>query len=227
MTASRQKPDTTVELVALRRGAPRPAAQRFLAVNSVLLGLAVLAAALPWIRGRAQGRSVGTGAEVDPYWLKGTFLMVLANAIKWPEQRSKEPFRIVLVRCGNAQVQEIKKAIGDLRSPLGGKPQIVSERNMTGAGLTNLATAHVLFVGGGVGAKDVVEIQKAFSSSPILTVIDDRVEYLRRGYIGAVREQGDKIIVSVSRSNLQTAGLSLIEAEVAPLVKEKRLEWDD
>src|SRR2546426_8123055 len=134
MTASGQKPDTVVELVALRRGAPRPAAQRFLAVSSLLLGLAVLAAALPWIRARAQGR------EVEPYFAKGMFLMILANAVKWPEERSKEPFRIVLVRCGTDQEREIRKAIADSPSPLGGKPEIVSERRMNSAGLTNLAT---------------------------------------------------------------------------------------
>src|SRR5437867_1631580 len=123
MTASGQKPDTTVELVALRRGAPRPAAQRFLAVSSVLLGLAALAAALPWIRACAQGRSVGPGAEMEEYAVKGLFLMTLANAVKWPEERSKEPFRIVLVRCGMDQEREIRKAIEDIPSPLGGKPK--------------------------------------------------------------------------------------------------------
>src|SRR3989442_9945925 len=40
MTASRQKPDTTVELVALRRGPPSPAADLFYSVNSVLSGWA-------------------------------------------------------------------------------------------------------------------------------------------------------------------------------------------
>ncbi len=222
MRACGQKPVTAAQLVGLRRCIRRfrtgDTFSRLWASALLLLGLAGLVSGLPWVRSHAQGR------EVDPYFAKGAFLMVLASNIKWPEERSQGPFRIVLVRCGKSQIAEIRKAIGNSQSPLGGKPQIENESNMTGAALTNLASAHVLFVGLSVGAKDLIIIQKALASSPILTVTDERVEYLNQGYIGDVSQKEDKVIASVSRGNLQKAGLMLDVVKVAPLVEGKLLE---
>ncbi len=215
ISANPQKPDT----------ARRPAARR--AVSGwALLGLACLLAALTWLRALAQGRSGSADTEVDPYILKGYFVMALASAVKWPEKLSEGPFRIVLIRCGNAQQErDLKKAIAAYKSPL--KPEIVTESLQTSAGRSNLASAHVLFLGTLVGAKDALAIQRDLASRPILTVIDEKVPLLRQGYIGAVLQKGDKVIVSLSRTNLQKAGLSLDVKAVAPLVESKLLELNE